>query len=153
MNDAWVTAGKCPMLPAMIRRAIPALLAVFSVAALSAFTAEAAPTKPLPAKAKTAKAAKPEPPVTIEGLLTQAKDATAKGDTELAVRLAQAAIVQDPARTGSYVALGNVYASAGQPDYARSFYAAALGIDPGDAGAQKALSDLDRDHPVARASQ
>ncbi len=96
-----------------------------------------------------------EAPVTVDGLLTQAKDAIGKGDTELAVRLAQAAIVQDPARISSYVALGDVYATAGQPDYARSSYDAALDIDPTDAGAKKALADLNRDHPetTARATQ
>ena len=31
--------------------------------------------------------------------------------------------------------------TAGQPDYARNFYDAALDIDPADAGAQKALAD------------
>ena len=139
-----------PYGPAMIRRAIPALLALF----LSASIAGAAPTKSAPVKAAPAKAAKPapiEPPVTVETLLTQAKDAVAKGDTDLAVRLAQSAIVHDPSRTSSYVALGDIYASAGQPDYARSFYEAALGIEPGDAAAQKALSDLNRDHPEATA--
>jgi Tfp pilus assembly protein PilF len=78
-----------------------------------------------------------------------------KGDTELAVRLAQAAIVADPARPRSYVALGDIYAEAGQPDYARSFYDQALGIDPADADALKALTTLNHDHPehTARATQ
>jgi Flp pilus assembly protein TadD len=115
--------------------------------------------KPAPAKAKpaaktpvkTAKPAAPEPPVTVEGLLAQAKDATTKGDTDLAVRMAQSAIVHDPARTGSYVTLGDIYAAAGQPDFARSFYDAALGIDPADKGALKARAALDRDHPEATA--
>ena len=140
-------------------RAIPALLALF----VSASIADAAPTKPVPAKAAAAKAApvkavkptKPEPPLTVEGLLAQSREAVTKGDTDLAVRLAQAAIVQNPALASSYVALGNIYATAGQPEFARNFYDAALGIDPTDAGAQKALSDLNRDHPetTARASQ
>jgi len=38
------------------------------------------------------------------------------------------AIVADPARPTSYVALGDLYAEAGQADYARSFYDAALGL-------------------------
>ena len=145
----------------MTFRAIPALLALF----FSASIAAAAPTKPVPAKAaavktapaKTAKTAKtaPEPPLTVEGLLAQSRDAVTKGDTDLAVRLAQAAIVQNPALAGSYVALGDIYATSGQPEFARNFYDAALGIDPADAGAQKALSDLNRAHPetTARASQ
>ena len=147
-----------PYVSPMTFRAIPALLALF----VSASIADAAPTKPVPvkpaaAKAAPAKAAKPTPtpPLTVESLLAQSKDAITKGDTDLAVRLAQAAIVQNPALPSSYVALGNIYASAGQPDFARNFYDAALGIDPADAGAQKALSDLNRDHPetTARASQ
>jgi Tfp pilus assembly protein PilF len=80
----------------------------------------------------------------VESLLTRAQAATAKGDTELALRLAQSAIVADPARPTSYVVLGNIYAEAGQPDYARSYYDAALGIDPIDPSALKALSALDQ---------
>jgi Flp pilus assembly protein TadD len=139
----------------MTFRAIPALLALF----LSASLAEAAPTKTAPSEAaKSAKpaaaktaAAKPEPPITVESLLAQAKDAVTKGDTDLAVRLTQAAIVQNPALPSTYVALGNIYVTTGQPEFARNFYDAALGIDPADAGAQKALSDLNRDHPETTA--
>jgi Flp pilus assembly protein TadD len=78
----------------------------------------------------------------VESLLDQAKAATVKGDIELALRLAQSAIVADPARTAPYVALGNIYAQTGQPDFARNFYDAALGIDPVDPVALKALSAL-----------
>jgi Flp pilus assembly protein TadD len=96
-----------------------------------------------------------DPPVTVEALLSQALDAVGKGDTELAVRLAQSAIVADPARPSSYVALGDIYAQTGQADYARSFYDEALGIDPAEPNALKALATLNRDHPEnpARASQ
>src|SRR5579883_3476092 len=138
--------AQIPYVRHMTFRAIPLLLALLVPAAV-----QAAPSKPVPAKAAPAKtkAAKPvvEAPVTVDGLLSQAKDATAKGDTELAVRLAQAAIVHDPARASSYVALGDIYAAAGEPEYARSFYEAALGIEPADPGAQKALASLNRDHP------
>src|SRR5581483_3952551 len=109
--------AQMPYGPAMIFRTIPLLLAL----ALPLSAAVAAPTKPAKTtSAKAAKAAAPvvEAPITVDSLLAQSKDAATKGDTELAVRLAQAAIVQDPARTGSYVALGDVYASSGQPDYA-----------------------------------
>ena len=116
----------------------------------------AAPTKPVPAKPASAKAsvpakAKAEPPVTVESLLAESQAASGRGETELALRLAQAAIVADPARPGSYVVLGDIYAGSGQPDYARSYYGAALDIDPADAAAQKALSDLNRDHPETTA--
>jgi Flp pilus assembly protein TadD len=125
----------------MIPRTIPLLAALL----LAASPVLAAPAKP----------PKIEAPVTVESLLAQAHAATAKGDTELALRLAQSAIVADPARPSSYVALGDIYAQAGQPDYARNFYDAALGIDPAEPSALKALSMLDRSHPetTARASK
>ena len=134
------TGRKCLMVRPMTRRAIP-LLAALVVATSSAFAAPAA--KP---------AAKTEAPVTVEGLLTQAHAAIAKGDKELALRLAQSAIVADPARPSSYVALGDIYAETGQPEYARSYYDAALGIDPAHAGALKAISALDRLRPATTAN-
>jgi len=123
--------------PAMTPRTIPLL----AVLLLATGTALAAPAKP----------PKPEPPVTVESLLTQAHAATVKGDIERGLRLAQSAIVANPARTSSYVALGDIYAQAGQPEYARSFYDEALGIDPADSGALKALSALNRP-PASTAS-
>jgi Flp pilus assembly protein TadD len=121
----------------MTRRAIP-LLAAFVVATSSAFAA------PKPVKA--------EAPLTVEALLTQAHAAVTKGDTELAVRLAQSAIVADPARPSSYVALGDIYAEAGQPEYARSYYDAALGIDPAQPAALKAISALGKEHTSTTAN-
>jgi Tfp pilus assembly protein PilF len=129
------------MVRAMTFRPIP-ILAVL----LLSTGAWAAPVKrPKPA----------EPPVTVESLLSQAHDAAGKGDTDLAVRLTQSAIVADPARPTSYVALGDIYAQVGQPEYARSFYEEALGIDPVEPNAVKALTALNREHPehTARASQ
>jgi len=132
------------MVHAMTLRLIPALT-VLLVCTSGVWAAPAKHPKP---------AAEP-PPVTVEGLLTQAHDAVGKGDTELALRLAQSAIVADPARPSSYVALGDIYAQAGQPDYARSYYDEALGIDPAEPNALKAIATLNRDHPenTARASQ
>lgn len=135
----------------MIPRAIPAAILTVSALFLAVSPAYAAPAKAAkvsasakPAKAPApAKPAAPEPPVTVESLLTQSQAATGRGEIDLAVRLAQSAIVADPARPGSYVALGDIYAQAGQPDYARNFYDAALGIDPVDASALKALAALD----------
>jgi Flp pilus assembly protein TadD len=143
----------------MTFRTIPALLAlILSASFVQAAPEKSVPAKPTPAKAAAKATAKPatkpaavEPPVTVDGLLARAKDATVKGDTDLAVRLAQSAIVHDPARTSSYVTLGDIYAAAGQPDFARSFYDAALGIDPADKGALKARAALDRDHPETTA--
>src|SRR6185369_914509 len=96
------------------------------------------------AKASALAKPKAEPPVTVESLLADAQAAAGRGAAELALRLAQAAIVADPARPGSYVALGDLYVGTGQPDYARNFYDAALGIDPSEPSALKALSALDR---------
>ena len=125
----------------MIPRPIPLLAALL----LASGTAFAAPAKP-PA---------PEPQVTVESLVAQAHAASARGDTELALRLAQSAIVADPARPTSYVTLGDIYAEAGQADYARNYYDAALGIDPAEPSALRALAELDRTHPgdTARANQ
>ena len=122
---------------AMILRTIPVLAAL----ALLTANVAAAPTKPVQAAA----------PVTVESLLAQARDATAKGEVELALRLAQSAIVADPARPTSYVALGDIHAAAGQPDYARNYYDAALEIDPQEPAALKAISALDRS-PAATAN-
>ncbi|HEY0267282.1 MAG TPA: tetratricopeptide repeat protein [Rhizomicrobium sp.] len=110
-----------------------------------------AATPALAAKPKKAPKPPAEQPVTPEGLLAQAHAAIGKGDTDLALRLAQSAIVADPARPGSYVALGDLYAEAGQPDYARAYYDAALGIDPAEPGALKAKAELDRSHPETTA--
>jgi Tfp pilus assembly protein PilF len=125
------------MVANMISRAIPLL----AVLVLLAAPAAAAPSKPAP-----------EAPVTVESLLNQARAAIGKGETELAVRMAQSAIVADPARPQSYVVLGDIYAMAGHPDYARSFYDAALNIDPQDAGALKAISALDQNKPATTAN-
>jgi Tfp pilus assembly protein PilF len=117
---------------AMISRTIP----MMAVLVLLAAPATAAPSKPAAEAPVTAA------PVTVESLIAQARSAIGKGETELALRLAQSAIVADPARTNSYVVLGDIYAVAGQPDYARNFYDAALDIDPQDAGALKAINAL-----------
>ena len=127
---------------AMISRTIPLL----AVLVLLAAPAAAAPSKPEPEAPVTVA------PVTVEALLNQAHAAIGKGETELALRLAQSAIVADPARTHSYVALGDIYAMAGQPDYARNFYDAALSIDPQDAAALKAINALDRNQPATTAN-
>ena len=125
-------------------RTIPILLMLAVSPALAAPNKSAA-TKAAPAKsAKASAPAKPkaEPPVTVESLLADSHAASGRGETELALRLAQAAIVADPARPGSYVVLGDIYAGSGQPDYARSFYESALGIDPSEPNALKALAAL-----------
>jgi Tfp pilus assembly protein PilF len=125
---------------AMIFRTIP-LLAVLVLLAAPAVTAPSKPENPVT-----------EAPLTVESLHNQARAAIGKGETELALRLAQSAIVADPRRTSSYVVLGDIYAMAGQSDYARNFYDAALNIDPQDAAALKAISALDQNKPATTAN-
>jgi tetratricopeptide (TPR) repeat protein len=76
-------------------------------------------------------------------LIGQSQAAQAKGDKDLAIRLAQAAIVADPARPASYVALGEIYAAAGEADYARFYFNEALSIDPADTNATRAVAALE----------
>jgi Flp pilus assembly protein TadD len=76
-------------------------------------------------------------------LMHQAEAAKAKGDMTLALRLAQAAIVADPARPQSYDLLGDFYAQQGESDFARFYYNEALGIDPGDGAAGRGIAQLD----------
>ena len=119
-----------------------ALAALLLADPAAAATAKKPVTPPAKPAAKPAAAVDPQPdPVT---LIAQARDAQSKGQTELALRLAQAAIVADPARPSSYDALADVYAAANVPDAARSYYNEALSIDPTDIPAQKAITALDR---------
>ncbi len=86
----------------------------------------------------------PEPVNTPDSLVAAARAAASRGETELALRLAQSAIVADPARPASYDALGDVYAASNQPEFARNYYNEALSIDPLDAAAIRAIAALDR---------
>jgi tetratricopeptide (TPR) repeat protein len=109
-----------------------------SVLALTFLSAPAfAAPHPLPAKA---------PANVVYGpadYMQQAEAAKAKGDMDLAIRLAQAAIVADPAKPQSYDLLGDFYAGEGQSDFARFYYNEALGIDPSDGPAGRGIAGLD----------
>jgi Flp pilus assembly protein TadD len=98
----------------------------------------------VPHKAPRARAAATASGDTAADFIRQAQAAAAKGDKELAVRLAQSAIVAAPARTAPYDALGDLYAAQGDGDFARFYYNEALSIDPADAAATKALSALEQ---------
>ena len=91
--------------------------------------------------AATAPVAAATPPA-VTALINQAQHAQVRGEHELALRMAQAAIVADPSQPASYVALGQIYAQQGQQDYARSYYELALQIDPQDAAALRAMAGL-----------
>lgn len=115
---------------------------------LAALALLAAPATAAPAKPKAAQSAM----LSVDALLADARIAAGKGEVELALRLAQAAIVADPARPTSYVALGDIYAVSGQAEYARSFYEAALQIDPQEPAAVKAIAALDKTKPSTQAN-
>ena len=112
-------------------------LAFLALLALAAPASAATPAK------QPAKAAAPALSDS-DRLIGEARDAAAKGNSDLAERLAQAAIVADPARPAAYIALGDVYVSANHPEFARNAYQKALDIDPLDADAGKAIAALDR---------
>ncbi len=98
-----------------------------------------AATRPAPAKPAPGPVA-----VSADDLMQQAQAANGKGDKDLAFRLAQAAIVADPAKPQTYDLLADLYAGEGQRDFASFYYNEALGIDPSDSGAAKGTAELDR---------
>jgi tetratricopeptide (TPR) repeat protein len=104
-----------------------------------------------PAAKPAAEIVAPQPDPTL--LIAQSHDAQGRGETDLALRLAQSAIVADPARPSAYDALGDVYAALNQPDFARSYYSEALAIDPADLAAQKAMTALDHGGPGQQAAK
>jgi hypothetical protein len=120
----------------------PALMLalMFPLALLAHPAPAAAPHKqPLPGKEPPAAAA-----LSADDLMRQAQAASTKGDSDLAFRLAQAAIVADPAKPATYDLLADLYAGAGQGDYASFYYGEALGIDPSDAAATRGTAELAR---------
>jgi tetratricopeptide (TPR) repeat protein len=129
-RDSWIS---------LLARAVLLAAPIFVLAAPADAATAKKPVKPV------AKVAAVEPQPDAGTLIIQAHDAQGRGETELALRLAQAAIVADPAGPSAYDALGDVYAANNQPDYARSYYGEALSIDPADDAARKAMDALD--HP------
>jgi Flp pilus assembly protein TadD len=113
------------------------LILALALLAMPAFAA--APKRPA-AKPPAAAAA---PVYSAVDLIDQAQAAQSRGEKELAVRLAQSAIVANPALPAAYNALGDLYAADGDADYARFYYRGALTIDPTDADATKAMAALE----------
>jgi Flp pilus assembly protein TadD len=113
------------------------LILALALLAMPAFAA--APKRPA-AKPPAAVAA---PVYSAADLIDQAQAAQSRGEKELAVRLAQSAIVANPALPAAYNALGDLYAADGDADYARFYYRGALTIDPTDAAATKAIAALE----------
>jgi len=83
-------------------------------------------------------------PIDPVALGEAARAAVTRGEIELALRLAQSAIVANPARIESYNLLGDIYAGNKEPESARNYYNIALTIDPTDHTATQALAALDK---------
>ena len=115
---------------------------VLALALIAMPALAAAPKRPV-AK-PPAPAAAPLPALTAAELSGRAHAAQARGEKDLAVRLAQSAIVANPALPAAYNALGDLYAADGDADFARFYYRGALTIDPTDADATKAMAALER---------
>ena len=115
---------------------------ILALALVTAPAFAAAPKRP--AVKPPAPVMAPTPALSATDLIGQAQAARARGEKELAVRLAQSAIVANPALPAAYNALGDLYAADGDADYARFYYRGALTIDPSDADATKAMAALER---------
>lgn len=79
-----------------------------------------------------------------DSLLARSQALERAGQYDNAVRLAQSAIVADPARASSYAALGEIYMHAGKTEFARFYFLKALDIDPQDARSRSDLALADR---------
>ena len=86
----------------------------------------------------------------VESLMARSRAAEAAGRFADATILMQAAVVADPARAASYVALADLYARHSEPNFAQKYYEEALYIDPtmaaallGAGRADLALGDLE----------
>lgn len=89
---------------------------------------------------------------TAESLLARGHAAERAGKWDAASRLVQSAIVADPKRASTYVALADLYMRAGHPDYATFYYAEALQIDPQDKQAELGLATADRETKKLKAA-
>lgn len=85
-------------------------------------------------------------------LLNKAQAAERHGNTERALLLAQSAIVADPADPATYIGLGDIYAHAGDAEFARNSYEKALDIDPNAPAALKAIAVLGKSEKPDTAS-
>jgi cytochrome c-type biogenesis protein CcmH/NrfG len=89
----------------------------------------------------------------VESLMARSKAAEARGSADTAIRLAQSAIVADPARASSYAALGDLYVRENQMGFAAYYYGEALTIDPLQPDALKGLALADRAASQAAAAR
>lgn len=66
----------------------------------------------------------------VESLMARSRAAEAAGRFADATLLMQSAVVADPARVESYVALADLYARHSEPNFALKYYEEALYLDP-----------------------
>jgi tetratricopeptide (TPR) repeat protein len=136
-----------------MRQLLDSCVAVLISALIVSPVWAASPPAKKPLKHATpAAAAAADAPLDANDLIIQARQAQSHGDTELAVRLAQSAIVVSPNRSDTYDALADLYNAQHQPDYALSYYNEALSIDPADTVALKAIAGLDHSGSDQRAA-
>jgi cytochrome c-type biogenesis protein CcmH/NrfG len=85
-------------------------------------------------------------------LLKESRAAEAAGNTQNAILYIQSAMVADPARASTYVALGDFYARAHQTDIATQYYHEALTLDPSNSAAKKGIAQDARAEGNAKAA-
>lgn len=91
-------------------------------------------------------------PTNPDLMIAKSRSADRAGNRDAAIRLAESAIVADPARASSYVELGDLYMRAEQPDFAAFYYAEALEVDPLDVAVQQDLARADAAAKVSTAT-
>jgi cytochrome c-type biogenesis protein CcmH/NrfG len=89
----------------------------------------------------------------VDTLLARSKAAQSRGENDTAIRLAQAAIVADPARAASYAALGDLYARDKEGSFATYYFDEALSIDPTLPEAIKGLAQVEGAQKEAAAAR
>ena len=87
----------------------------------------------------------------VNSLLEKSHAAEAKGETQTALMMLQSAIVADPARASTYVALGDFYLRNHADAQAHKYFDEALNIDPKNMAAHKGLAGLDHGEKTATA--
>jgi tetratricopeptide (TPR) repeat protein len=80
----------------------------------------------------------------VAALVHQSRAAESHGHLDSAIMLMQSAMVADPARVETYVALGDLYRRAHEDAFAQHFYDEALTLDPQADGASRGLSLVGR---------
>jgi Tfp pilus assembly protein PilF len=80
----------------------------------------------------------------VTALVHKSLVAESHGKMDNAIMLMQSAMVADPARVDTYVALGDLYRRAHEDDFASHFYNEALTLDPQADAASRGLSVIGR---------